>query len=167
MFKFVRFSSVPIAIISGHSAFVCSERRRVVKRADYTTQNTFKIGDADDAIMDNLKTGDVLLFSRDPFRHHFPVAMYILLFKAIHKTEFDHAACIVMNTKGLPMVVEATFSGVKFRPYDERIMHSKSKQIALVPIEGLLYGNFTFYQTKNYSFCNTQNRALLKLWNPI
>ena len=87
----------------------------------------------DDAIMDNLKTGDVLLFSRDPMKHYLPVAVYIMLFKYFHSTEFDHAACIVMDNKGTPHVLESTFTGVKCRPYDVRIMQSKAKQIALVP----------------------------------
>lgn len=46
--------------------------------------------------------------------------------KAAFGTRFDHAAMIVNNRFGEPNVVEMTYSGVKLRRFDERILWSRS-----------------------------------------
>lgn len=53
--------------------------------------------------------------------------------KAATGVPFDHAGVIVM-WHGFPMLAEWTFSGVKVRPFDERIICSKAPEVAVRPL---------------------------------
>lgn len=96
----------------------------------------FNQGSADAMVMDNLNTGDILLFRREWHNYHIPTAAMILLYNYIHNTEFDHGALIVVDNAGAVFVVERTpFRGIKCRPFEDRILRSKASQIVLIPIE--------------------------------
>jgi hypothetical protein len=122
-----------LTALTSHTAFVYQFRN---KREQ---QVSFKPGDADDMIMDGLRTGDILLFKRNPLLYYFPAAVYILLFQALYggRDAYDHAAVIVLDQAGTAHVLETTFSSVKLRRYSDRILKSKSEQIVLIPVTGL------------------------------
>jgi len=55
-------------------------------------------------------------------------AAWIAAQQYVTKSEFDHAA-IVVRVRGDAMMLEETFSGIKMRPFDERIVCSKAHHI--------------------------------------
>lgn len=54
--------------------------------------------------------------------------------KQVTGSRFDHAAVIINDRFGIPHVAEVTYSGVKLRRYDERILRSWCSEILLVPV---------------------------------
>lgn len=68
------------------------------------------------------------MFNRDPALYLPLGAAWILAQKAVSGSEFDHAG-LVVRVRGDNMLLEETFSGPKLRPFDERIVCSKARQI--------------------------------------
>ena len=102
---------------------------------------------------DQLKSGDLVLFSRDCSKYYVrapicvlgqlalaalppvqPCGMAVCAGnKAATGVPFDHAGVIVM-WHGFPMLAEWTFGGVKVRPFDERIVCSRAPEVAVRPL---------------------------------
>ena len=105
------------------------------KQKGFLKESTFRLGSADSLVMDNLNTGDVLLFSRKWYNYHIPTAAMILLYKYAFGSEFDHGAIVIVDKSGAANVLERTpFGGIKYRPFENRITRSLSEQIVLIPI---------------------------------
>lgn len=45
--------------------------------------------------------------------------------KNVFDTRFDHAGVVVADRFGTPHVAEVTYTGIKLRRFDERILRSK------------------------------------------
>jgi hypothetical protein len=95
----------------------------------------FGPGTADEILMDNLSSGDVVLFSRRWYNYHIPAAICIKLYQLIHNTEYDHCGVIICDDSGIPSVYELSLYGkLIIEPFPDRIIRSRAHQIVLVPI---------------------------------
>lgn len=95
----------------------------------------FGNGSADEIVKDNLKPGDIVLFSRRWYHHHLLMALEIKIYQMLNNTEYDHCGVIVQDDYGNPYVYEKTpFSGYRMTAYDERIIRSRAHQICLLPL---------------------------------
>jgi hypothetical protein len=95
----------------------------------------FGPGTADEILTDNLKSGDVVLFSRRWYNYHIPAAICIKMYQMIHKTEYDHCGVIICDNDGVPSLYELSLYGrLTIEPFSNRILRSKAHQIVLVPI---------------------------------
>ena len=95
----------------------------------------FGLGTADDILMDNLSSGDVVLFSRRWYNYHLPAAMFIKIYQIIHDTEYDHCGVIICDDTGVPSIYELSLHGrLIISPFSDRILRSRAHQIVLIPI---------------------------------
>eukprot|EP01036_Dinobryon_divergens_P022717 gene22717-31000_t len=123
------FGSTLVSVLSYTAAVEMNHRKMSVK------ESSFQVGSADFLVMDNLNTGDVMLFSRKWYNYHIPTAAMILIYKYAYRAEFDHGAIVIVDTSGVAKVLERTpFGGITYRPFDTRIIRSKSEQIILIPV---------------------------------
>lgn len=99
----------------------------------YLLLQSLSLSLADDINADRLKTGDLVLFNRDPTLYYLPGAAVVWLRKQLAGTGFDQAGLIVLH-KGVPHVLEHTFSGPKLRRYDHRIKCARSKEVIVRPL---------------------------------
>jgi len=98
-------------------------------------ETKFDIGSTEDRIMDGLSTGDVILFRRKWYNYHIPAAFTIASYRyKYNNIVYDHAGIIIEDTHGTPYLLENTFSGIKLRPYDSRMIYSKAQEIILLPL---------------------------------
>lgn len=142
----------------------------------------------DDIIADSLKTGDIILFNRDPLLYYLPASITIALRKLASSSSSstsssssylsnkrtssvpDHIGIIILH-QGIPYVIEQTFSGIKARRYDHRIRCSRSKEIIVRPLvhelrseEKLLSGQFLqryLSSTNSSSGGNNSNTSVI------
>ncbi|KAJ1404836.1 hypothetical protein B484DRAFT_457215 [Ochromonadaceae sp. CCMP2298] len=99
-------------------------------------QADFQLGSADDLIGESLGSGDIILFSRPWYKYHLPVGLMVASYKALFGSDFDHGGVVVVNDVGVPYVLEKTpFGGVKYRPFEDRILQSESAHIIVIPFE--------------------------------
>lgn len=135
--KFLAFVAATAAIggYTGQVAWSTSSHQHLLQ----TTQKhrlQFSPGSADEILLDTLKTGDILLFSRRWYYYHLPQALYILIYQNVFDTEYDHVGICVCDKYGEPAILENTFwGGFKLRPFNERIVHSRSHQISLLTLQ--------------------------------
>ena len=95
----------------------------------------FGPGTADDLLMDNLTSGDVVLFSRRWYNYHLPAAMFIKMYQLIHDTDYDHCGIIICDDSGVPSIYELSLHGtLSIAPFSDRILRSRAHQIVLIPI---------------------------------
>jgi hypothetical protein len=111
-----------------HAAFVWHER--TARSPSSAAQLRFSAGGEDDLVADTLRTGDLLLFSRDCVLYCCAGAAVCEARKACSGCSFDQAAAIVC-LRGVPHVLERTHSGAKLRRYDARIRCSRSREVLL------------------------------------
>lgn len=95
----------------------------------------FEEGSMEEQFMDALGTGDVILFKRAWHDYYFPNFVNVGMYRALSQATFDHAGVIVEDRKGEPFLLEKTFSGVRLRPYEQRLLRSEAKEIVLVPLK--------------------------------
>jgi hypothetical protein len=122
--------SVPVAAYEKHVYDVRKSRAMSVASKD-----AFDEGSMEDMIMDSLHTGDVILFKRTWHTYHAPQAALIWLYRAISGSVYDHAAVVVEDKMGIPFLLETSFSGVKLRPFETRVLQSEAKEIVLVRLK--------------------------------
>jgi hypothetical protein len=110
------------------------EYKRYTNPAETGTK-LFGPGTADDILMDNLSSGDVVLFSRRWYNYHLPAAMFIKIYQLIHNTEYDHCGVIICDDTGVPSIYELSLHGtLTIAPFSDRIIRSRAHQIVLIPI---------------------------------
>jgi hypothetical protein len=64
-----------------------------------------------------------------------PYGLLISLFQKTYDCEYDHAAVIVLDEKGIPFVLESSYNdGYTLTPYSKRILESYASQIVLLPL---------------------------------
>eukprot|EP00752_Nemacystus_decipiens_P011811 g10480.t1 len=118
----------PFVAVGAWAAYVLQERQKA------PAEVRFSIGSADDVLTEQLKTGDILLFSRRWTQMLPAGAALSSLKKRAFESRFDHAGVVVADRFGTPHVAEVTYSGVKLRRFDERILRSKCNEIMLIPV---------------------------------
>ena len=85
--------------------------------------------------MNELRTGDVVMFSRKWYTNHIPAALLIKAYTYINKTKFDHCGVVVEDNIGNYYLFENTmFGGYQLRKLEARIMHSLSQRIEAIPL---------------------------------
>jgi len=95
----------------------------------------FQPNSADALIADEVRTGDLVLFSRKWYRYSLPMAAAIRLYEYSYGCDYDHAGVIIVGDNGTPYVFELTpFGGYKLRPFEERVRHSQSTHIIMIPL---------------------------------
>jgi len=115
------------------------KQRTVTDRGGNKIKDTFFAGSTDDTISDELKTGDIVFFSR-PCSLMLPCGAAACLgtkaaAAAAHVIPYDHCAVVVLRNDGTPDLLEATWDqGAVLRPYDERIMRSLADTIVIRPV---------------------------------
>lgn len=122
-----------IACFAGMGAYTyyISGERELKPRID---QN-FAVGSAEERLLFQLKTGDVVLFDRKWQTTHIPAAILITLYKRIFDTRFDHCGVVVQDNSGVYWLSENTmFGGLKMRPLEARIINSLSEHLVVVPM---------------------------------
>lgn len=115
--------------VGAHTVYVHNERAK----APTGRLLQFSPGSQDDVVSDRLRTGDLVLFSRDCFLLYAAGACACAARQQFGGSEFDQAGVIVTR-KGIPYVLEQTFSGPKLRRYDHRIKTSRSHEILVRPL---------------------------------
>jgi len=90
----------------------------------------FSPGSADDVMSGDLKDGDLVLFARNCALYYPCGAAACAATKALTGIEYDHAGVIVRR-KGTACVAEATFSGVRLRPFEERVVCSRALNVVV------------------------------------
>ena len=94
----------------------------------------FQPNSADALITEELRTGDLVLFSRKWYCYCLPMAASIRLYAYSYGCDYDHAGIIVLGDDGTPHVFELTpFGGYKLRSFEDRIRHSQSTHIIVIP----------------------------------
>jgi len=115
--------------VVGYTYNVVAERKKV------SPYDTFAVGSAEERLMDDLKTGDVVLFSRKWYTYHIPAALLIKAYSYINDTIYDHAGVVVVDSLGRYFLFEnSMFSGYQLRPLDARVLKSVSQHIVGVPL---------------------------------
>ncbi|CAM9294214.1 unnamed protein product [Ectocarpus sp. 12 AP-2014] len=118
----------PFVAVGLWAGYVLKERRKA------PAEVRFSIGSADDVLTEQLKTGDVLLFSRR-WTQMLPAGAALSVMKrSVFDSRFDHAGVVVADRFGTPHVAEVTYTGIKLRRFDERILRSKCNEIMLIPV---------------------------------
>jgi hypothetical protein len=108
------------------AAYVFSERSELPQGR----RRKFSPGSADEVMSGDLRDGDLVLFSRNCALYYPCGAAACALSKRFGGSEFDHAGVIVMH-RGEPHIAEATFGGVRMRPFDERVICSRAFNVAV------------------------------------
>lgn len=134
LWKFIGVS--PLLLVGGHSAFVVYHENSVAKTATSAdTAVDYRPGSTNDMMLDNMHSGDVVLFRRKWFYHHLPVALSILLYRGITQSEFDHLGVVIVDKRGNPWIVENTpFEGMKSRKLADRLKANDSEIVAMLPL---------------------------------
>lgn len=119
----------------GYTFYIQSSHWFKNPKNDSSSQG-FSRGSADELIMDQLSTGDIILFSRRWYHYHIPIALCISFYHNVLGCEFDHAGIVVQHPiSGIPYIIEKNpFSNISCRRFDTRIQHSKSHQILLIKL---------------------------------
>jgi hypothetical protein len=116
-------------VVVGHALTVESTRMRTLENTKFTR------GSADDMVMDDLVSGDIVVFNRKWYKYHLPTAAMIKLYQIYYKTDYDHCGVIIQNDKGEPYVFEKTpFGGYKIRHFEPRLMRSQAQSIIVIPL---------------------------------
>ena len=124
---------------AAHYAYVRRERRMSTELSPSLMR--FTPGSNDAAIEDSLRTGDLVLFSRDCTLYVGCAGVVCAARQAAAPSSgFDQVGVIVRcgaNGLGAPHILELTTAGgVRLRPYDARVRCSRSRRIAVVPLCG-------------------------------
>lgn len=98
-------------------------------------ERSFYVGSTNDMIADGLQTGDIVLFSGNCMLMKPWAAMICMATKSICNSQYSQCGVVVVDRLGVPQVLEATHSGCKLRPYDQRVLHSHSHAIAIKPLK--------------------------------
>ena len=123
--------SLLTSCICGYTGFIEYNHRKFQKeeKSRGNFARSFGVGDADDILSDYLGPGDVVLFKRQWYQHHLPMAACIKIYQLLHPdSEFDHCGVITGNDKeGMPLVWELSPHGKPIvRPFSQCILQVHS-----------------------------------------
>ena len=145
MFRLLRkrpFATLSSATVVSYSTMIEYRKytarenaRSIIETGKRLSENTVMPSSLeDDIIVDNVGTGDIILFNRRWSNYHLPVALMINLYKEIHQSNYDHCGIIIHNKFGDTYILESCpFSGMQYRPFSDRILHSQAS-IDCIPL---------------------------------
>ncbi len=118
--------------IASHAAYVHRERQL----APTGRALLFTPGSQDDLLAERLRTGDLLLFSRDCLLYAPCGALACEARRRLPSGDatYDHVGVIVLH-RGAPHVLEATHSGPQLRPLPARVRCSRAREILVRPLQ--------------------------------
>jgi hypothetical protein len=118
--------------LAAHTAYVHRERQL----APAGRALLFTPGSQDDLQSERLRTGDLLLFSRDCLLYGACGALACGARRVLPGGDatYDHVAVVVLH-RGAPHVLEATHSGPALRPLPARIRCSRAREILVRPLQ--------------------------------
>ena len=127
----IRFSLGAGVVLLGYTGAVSQHTLQHRQACGATPE--FSAGGADAILKENLKNGDVIIFSRRWYNYHAPQALAIKLYQLIHDTPYDHIGVVVTDKYGSPYIFEQTFfHGYRIRPFESRILYSRAHQITAI-----------------------------------
>jgi hypothetical protein len=94
----------------------------------------FAPGSADDALAETLRTGDLILFSRDCVRYEAAAALACSARKLGSAHGFDQVGLVLVSRHGEPHVAEMGWDGPHVRKYAARIRCSAADAIVVRPL---------------------------------
>ncbi len=131
----------PFTIMTLHSATVLLRQYQhdeAVKKEQAALESRpqqmaeFRIGSADDIVMDHVKTGDIVYFQRKWHYHHLPMGLLIWSYRTLFQCEYDHVGMILVDATGKPFLLENTpYRGMQCRSLADRIKQSEAEIITL------------------------------------
>jgi hypothetical protein len=95
---------------------------------------TFSAGSTEDTINETLQTGDLVFFNRPCVGMRPCGSALCAATKYVSNSSFDHVGMIYVRRDFKPMLVEKTFSGIKVRPWDERLSRSRAGEVIIHPL---------------------------------
>ena len=95
---------------------------------------TFSAGSTEDTINEALQTGDIVFFNRPCLSMRPCGSALCTATKSITNSTFDHVGMIFLRKDFKPMLIEKTFSGIKMRPWDERLSRSMAVEVIIHPL---------------------------------
>jgi hypothetical protein len=98
----------------------------------------FSPGSADDVLSGELQEGDLVLFARNCALYYPGGSAVCLATKSLTDCEYDHAG-VVVRRKGQTCIAESTFSGVRVRPFEERVVCSRALNVVVRQIDPPLH----------------------------
>ena len=110
------------------------KKRVIADRDGRKIRETFFAGSTDDTISETLQTGDVVFFNRPCLSMRPCGSALCASTKSISNSAFDHVGMIYVRKDFKPMLIENTFSGIKIRPWDERLSRSQAGEIIVHPL---------------------------------
>lgn len=123
----------PFLLLGGHSAFVYYHNSNIAKKAQ--SEVDFRPGSTNDMMLDFMNSGDIILVRRKWYYNYFPVAVSILLYRAVTQSEFDHLGVVALDKLGNPWIIENTpFEGMKCSKLADQLKGSSSEIMTLVPL---------------------------------
>lgn len=168
MFGMFKYLLPPTTMVAAQTAYVAYHRFQQQRLSSIVVNksNDFRVGATDDLVMDNLQSGDVLLFRRKWYYHYLPMAAAIVAYRQILQTEYDHLAVVLVDDKGKVFLVENTpYLGMQCRPFEDRIEYSEAELISLqllLPRERTLPTTFHHSAAAHHSA-----GSLSKLFNTV
>lgn len=118
--------AIALTALAAHAAFIEYDSRLPVTMRDIP----------DPLIIDNVETGDVILFARNWWNHHIPIAMMLSAYHYLHKTDYDHIGVVCINADGTPYLIERNVLGIISSTHlEQALMNSKAHQIATIPLQ--------------------------------
>ena len=131
----VRYDSPLRRVVSGRIIFDTSRPDSDVQKALGKIGHKFFVNSIDEMIKDNLRSGDVIVFTKKWYYCHIHTIITRYMYRMATRCDFDHFGVIVQDKGGEPYVLECTlFNGYRLRRYDERIFLAKSSRIGVYPL---------------------------------
>lgn len=128
----------PALLLAGHSATVALHHQKKLDdvNSSMALAKEFRPGRVDDVMMDNMQTGDVVMFRRIWYYNYFPAAISILLYRKITGCDFDHLGVVVLDKLGTAWLIERTpfHKGAVCSRLADRLKLSEAEIITMVPI---------------------------------
>ena len=140
LFQLLMFSSIKklsntTKLGCGIAAAVLTHATAIEWLKHKRVEPVFSQGSADEMLGDQLNYGDIIMFSRNFYLHHLPVAALIKAQQTLSGCEFDHSGLIVMKS-GVPYILERTpFGGIQCRTYEDCIRHSSAAHVVAIVTE--------------------------------
>jgi hypothetical protein len=127
-------AAVSLAAIGTHAIYIEAtklQHRNSIRKQSVSQSTQAFLED----VTNNVATGDIILFARKWYHHHIPMALSLAIYHSLHDSDYDHVGIIIHDDKGIPQVFEMTpYGGCSLKPINERVLYSRSHQIALIAV---------------------------------
>jgi hypothetical protein len=138
----LKYISLPVALVVGHTAFVAYQQQTSYSTARKVIQtestNPFNAASTDDLILDQIQSGDIIVFRRKWYLQYLPMALTILAYRQLTSSEFDHLGITLVDKYGKVWLLENTpFQGIRCELLSI-ILEEQTKASEIISLTGLL-----------------------------